>query len=114
MTTKTLDDALRERARKNLEAKLLEIYKPVRELFRVGYTLNALNAKDEPVHVAATGETVPINRAALNCISALDMTFKAIFRHLVEKAEQDEINAFLKSVDDLRNSVDELCAGLPQ
>lgn len=113
MDTKTLDEKLRERARRNLEKEINELMKPVFGQLQIGWHLEALSSKGTPVHVSVkVGEPVPLNQAALNCVDALNMVRAAIIKYRTQRAEDDEVSQFVQKVDGLRDDVDNLYAEL--
>lgn len=114
MTTTTLDEVLRKRGKEKLRAELEAMFKPTFDAACQVDTIRVLDSHGQWMYAGKMGETIPENRTALTAYGALKFAFDALFKYRLEKAEQAEVDAFLRNVDNLRDSVDELYAGLPR
>lgn len=110
----TLDEALRKRGREKLKKELDAMFHNVFQACQKAWGLPALDEDGDKVYVGQKGEEIPNNVGPLDAKSAAKLAYNAVFRDRVGAAEQAEVDGFMRSIDELKDSVEEIFAELPR
>lgn len=112
-SVKGMEERLCERAREKLRAAIDVAFAPA--IAMIGHRHFLLKSEDgKPQFLAARGAAIPASDAGYGSLEAIRNLKDAMFAEMVDRAEQEEIDGFLREVNELGTRVDELRQGVGQ